>query len=78
MRDGPWGQNRDILVGFLNWMGAFLAPGRSPSPLVRQVCSKHPAFCVPPVVPFSGKIQADFSHFLDNLLGTFSGIFRQF
>ena len=73
---GPRGQNRDILVGFLNWVGAFLAPGPSRSPLVRQV-RKHPAFSVSPVVPLSGQIQADFSHFLDNLLGPFSGIFRQ-
>ena len=35
------------------------------------------AFSVSPVVPFAGKILADFSH-LDNLLGPFSGDFRQF
>ena len=56
------------------WGYSGRAPGPSPSPLVRQVC-KHPAFSVSPVVPFSGKIQADFSHFFDNLLGPFSGIF---
>ena len=33
MREGgPRDQNRDILVGFLSWVGAFLAPGPSPSP----------------------------------------------
>ena len=76
-KGGPRGQNRDILVGFLSWVGGFLAPGPSPSPLVRQMC-KHPAFSVSPVVPFSSKIQADFSHFLDKSRGPFSGIFRQF
>ena len=67
---GPRGQNRDIPVGFLNWVGAFLPSGPSPSPLVRQVCNKHPAFSVSPVVPFQAKFR-QICHLSANLLGPF-------
>ena len=80
MREGP-GVNRHILVGFLNWLGAFLAPG-SPSPLVRQVC-EHPAFCVTSSALFrqnSGRFQSfirQFAWALFRYFQTILGSFRQ-
>ena len=79
---GPRGQNRHILVGFLNWLGAFLAPGPSPSPLVRQVC-EHPAFCVTSSALFrqnSGRFQSfirQFAWALFRYFQTILGNFRQ-
>ena len=79
---GPRGQNRHILVGFLNWLGAFLAPGPSPSPLVRQVC-EHPAFCVTNSALFrqnSGRFQSftrQYAWALFRYFQTILGNFRQ-
>ena len=76
MREGPGVKTSIFWSGFWTGWGPFWLPAPSPSPLVRQAC-EHPAFCVTSSALFRQN-SGIFSHLLDNLLGPFSGIFRQY